>query len=136
MKIDHVGIAVTDMKEGISFCENNLGLTLMHSEEVPTQHVRVAFMADDKGDKTQVELLEPLGDEGAVAAFIKKRGPGLHHLAFHTGDIAAEMKMLTSKGVPPLEDKARPGARGHDVCFLHPKKCGGVLIELVSEGKK
>jgi len=130
MKIDHVGVAVRDIEESIRFYTRSFGLKVLHREDVPGQNVRVAFLAGAAGE-TAVELLEPLGGEGAVARHLEKRGPGLHHLAFHTGAIEQDMERLRAEGKPPLDDAPRPGARGHRVCFLHPKHCEGVLIELV-----
>ena len=129
MKIDHVGIAVEDIETAIESYKA-FGLEVRHREDVTSQNVRVAFLSGSAGESS-VELMEPLGDDGAVARFLAKRGPGLHHLAFETGDIAAEMKRLKDRAKPPMEDAPRPGARGHSVCFIHPKHCAGTLIELV-----
>ena len=131
MRIDHVGIAVKSLEEAVPFYERAFGLAVAHREEVPEQKVSVAFLAGGPDDPCSVELLEPLGAEGAVAKFLSKRGPGLHHLAFRTEEVAAEMERLRDAGTPPLEAAPRPGARGHRVCFIHPKHCRGVLIEVV-----
>jgi len=131
MILDHVGIAVANLDEGIAFYKKALGLEVVHREDVLAQKVRVAFL---QAGQTSLELLEPLGEDGAVAKFLKTRGPGLHHLAFETGKIGEEMKRLNAAGLPTLEAAPRPGARGHQVCFLHPKNCHGTLIELVQPG--
>lgn len=140
MRVDHIGIAVKNLEEAVLLYTESLLLTLTHQEEIPSQHVRVAFLADkdllsdqEAVRSTQIELLEPTGDEGAIAKFLKKHGPGMHHVAFHAGEVAPEMERLRKLGRPPLEDASRPGARGHQVCFLHPKHCGGVLVELVGK---
>ena len=131
MKIDHVGIAVRSIEEVLPFYKKALGLEPAVREQVASQHVRVAFL---QAGETAIELLEPLTDEGAVAKFLKERGPGLHHVAFRAkGSLGEKMKSLTAAGLPPLEVSPRPGARGHHVCFLHPKLAGGVLVELVGE---
>lgn len=131
MKIDHVGIAVESLEKALPFYKKALGLEPVHREEVAAQKVRVAFL---QAGETCIELLEPTGDDGAIAKFLKTRGPGLHHVAFSVADIAADMERLRAAGLPPLETAARPGARGHKVCFLHPKYADGVLVELVSGG--
>lgn len=131
MTIDHVGVAVTSIEEALPFYKKALGLEPVHREEVPTQKVRVAFL---QAGQTSIELLEPTGDEGAIAKFLKTRGPGLHHVAFSVKDIDGNMQRLREQGLPPLDAAARPGARGHKVCFLHPKYAHGVLVELVSHG--
>lgn len=129
MKIDHVGVAVLSIEKALPFYKKALGLEPVHREEVPSQKVRVAFL---QAGETSIELLEPTGDEGAIAKFLKTRGPGLHHVAFSVADIDGRMEALRKAGFPPLDAAARPGARGHKVCFLHPKLAEGVLVELVS----
>lgn len=131
MTIDHVGIAVESIEEALPFYREALGLVPVHSEEVPSQKVRVAFL---QAGETALELLEPIGEEGAIAKFLKSRGPGLHHVAFAVKDIKGHMRRLTEDGMPTLDAAPRPGARGHDVCFLHPKHAHGVLVELVQHG--
>lgn len=128
MRIDHVGVAVESIEAALPFYKKALGLEPVHREEVPGQKVRVAFL---QAGETAIELLEPRGEEGAIAKFIKTRGPGLHHVAFHVGSVGSEMERLRREGLPPLDAAARPGARGHHVCFLHPKLAAGVLVELV-----
>lgn len=136
MKVDHVGVAVRSIDEAAAFYLAHLGLVEVRREEVPQQKVRVAFLADpaDPGG-TAVELLEPTSPDGAVAKFIAARGLGMHHLAFDAGAVAGAvagaMELLRQKGRPAIEAAPRAGARGHRVCFVHPKYCGGVLIELV-----
>lgn len=128
MRIDHVGVAVASLEEAIPFYEKALGLKVTHREEVPSQKVRVAFL---QAGESSIELLEPTGDEGAIAKFLKTRGPGLHHVAFEVSGIGGHMERLKADGTPALDAAPRPGARGHQVCFLHPKHAHGVLVELV-----
>ncbi|OGR87795.1 MAG: methylmalonyl-CoA epimerase [Elusimicrobia bacterium RIFCSPHIGHO2_02_FULL_57_9] len=123
MTVDHIGIAVNSIEAALPFYRDKLGLRAVHSEEVASQNVRAAFL---QAGESCLELLEPIGSEGAVAKFLKHRGPGLHHVAFQVEDIKKEMNRLT-----PLEALPRAGARGHQVCFLHPNNAHGVLIELV-----
>ena len=127
MKLDHVGIAVSSIAETLPFYKDKLGLALKHEETVPSQNVRVVFL---EAGESSIELLEPTG-EGAVAKFLRERGPGLHHVAFAAENLRAEMARLSQAGAPPLEKEPRPGSRGHHVCFLHPKHAKGTLIELV-----
>lgn len=128
MTIDHIGIAVASIEEALPFYKKALGLEVSHREEVVAQGVKVAFL---QAGQSSIELLEPLGEEGAIAKFIKTRGPGLHHVAFLADSVSQEMRRLKKEGLPPLEESPRPGARGHKVCFLHPKLASGVLVELV-----
>ncbi len=128
MTVDHIGIAVESIEGALPFYKKALGLEAVHREEVPTQKVRVAFL---QAGETALELLEPTGPEGAIAKFLKTKGPGLHHVAFSVQDLGGRMKRLAQDGLPALEAVPRPGARGHRVCFLHPKRAQGVLVELV-----
>lgn len=139
MKIDHIGVAVRSLDDAAAFYRTNLGLIEVHREEVVAQKVKVAFLTDPADPNgTSVELLEPTSPDGAVAKFISARGLGLHHLAFHAGSqagaVSSAMERMLKAGVPALEAKPRPGARGHHVCFFHPKHCEGVLVELVGGG--
>lgn len=131
MTFDHVGIAVERLDAAIDFYRKTIGLVVAHREDLDSQKVRVAFLRDPREGTLPIELLEPAGDEGPVARFVRSRGPGLHHVAFRADDIEASMKHLSLAGTPPLESKPRTGARGHRVCFVHPKHAGGVLVELV-----
>jgi len=86
--VDHIGIAVRDLDEGIALFGGLLGLALERVEEVPREHVRVAFLKlDRRGALGHVELLAPTSDQGAIAKFIEKKGPGLHHVALAARDI-------------------------------------------------
>jgi methylmalonyl-CoA/ethylmalonyl-CoA epimerase len=131
MRIDHVGIAVRSLEDSIALYREAFRLALIHREEVPSQGVRVAFLGDAAGSATQVELMEPMGDGGAVARFLAARGPGMHHLAFKADALAEDMRRLRTEGRAPIEPEPRPGSRGHSVCFIHPKHAAGVLVELV-----
>ena len=127
MKVDHIGIAVSSIERALPFYKKALGLEPSHREDVPDQKVKVCFL---QAGETALELIEPTGESG-VSKFLQSRGPGIHHVAFSVSGIDGEMKRLRDCGIPPLESAARPGARGHKVCFLHPKLADGVLIELV-----
>lgn len=132
MRLDHVGVAVKSVEAALPFYRDALGLAILHREEVPSRKVRVVFLGGRGPGEASVELIEAIDEDGAVAKFLKTRGPGLHHLAFKTGDIHGEMQRLRTRGTPPLETAGpRVGARGQLVCFLHPRHARGVLVELV-----
>lgn len=126
-KVDHIGIAVTNMDESINYYIHTLGLKLIAIEEVESQKVRVAFI--DAGN-IKLELLEPLGEDGPISKFIAKRGVGVHHIAFGVSDIRTRLSELKEKGVQLLQDEPKIGAGGAEVAFLHPKSSYGVLYEL------
>ncbi len=128
MVIDHIGIAVESIEAALPFYRKALGLEVVHTEIVAPQKVKVVFL---QAGQTSIELLEPAGSSGAIADFLKDRGPGMHHVAFAVKDIASDMSRLAAVGLPPIDSAPRPGSRGHLVCFLHPKFAHGVLVELV-----
>ncbi|MEK9198604.1 methylmalonyl-CoA epimerase [Ureibacillus sp. 179-F W5.1 NHS] len=131
--VDHIGIAVKNLDERITYYTETLGLTLLKIEEVPSQHVRVAFI--DAGN-VKFELLEPTSEESAIYKHIEKRGEGIQHVAFGVIGIRERMKELREKGVRILSDEPNPGAGGAEVAFLHPKDSYGVLYELCDKSKK
>ncbi|MGN7388945.1 methylmalonyl-CoA epimerase [Sporosarcina sp. SAFN-015] len=132
-KVDHIGIAVKDLDNALPYYIETLGLKLLGIEEVESQKVKVAFI--DAGN-CKIELLEPIGEEGAVAKFIEKRGEGIHHIAFGVTDIRTRMDELKEKGVQLLQEEPKLGAGGAEVAFMHPKSSFGVLYELCDKGEK
>lgn len=124
--LDHIGIAVESLSEGVKFYEA-LGLELEGVEEIEKQGVKVGFLP--VGD-IRVELLEPIGPSSPIAKFLEHRGPGLHHICMNVADIRASMVSLTEQGYRLLSDEPQIGAHGCLVCFVHPKSTGGVLLEL------
>lgn len=132
-KVDHIGIAVRDLDERITYYTETLGLKLMKVEEVESQKVRVAFI--DAGN-VKIELLEPMSDKSAIHGFIEKRGEGIHHVAFGVTGIRERMAELREKGVRLLSEEPWPGAGGAEVAFMHPKSSFGVLYELCDKSGK
>lgn len=127
LKVDHIGIAVKDLKAAIEFYETVIGIKCTMIEEVPDQKVKVAFLPT--GD-SEVELLESTDQEGPVAKFIAKNGEGLHHIAYRVDNLVAKLEELKKAGVPLIDQKPRKGAGGADIAFLHPKATFGQLLEL------
>jgi len=132
--VDHIGIAVRDLDEGLALYRDLLGLELERVEEVPQENVRVAFLKLDRaGALGHVELLAPMSEEGNIAAFIEKKGPGLHHIAVAAENIHKVMERCAASGMRLLDETPRTGAGGKQIAFLHPKSGGGVLIEICSD---
>ena len=125
-KIDHLGIAVKSLDSVITYYEEVLGLTCEGREEVESQKVRTAFFA--AGD-VHIELLEPTSDDSPIAKFIEKNGEGIHHIAFATDDINAQLEQAKEKGARLIHEVPFPGAGDKLVAFLHPKSTFGVLTE-------
>ena len=94
---------------------------------------RSGEVLDRSGALGHVELLAPLSDEGNIAAFIAKKGPGLHHIALAADDIEVVMERCRAAGMRLLDEKPRTGAGGKKIVFMHPKSGGGVLIEICTE---
>jgi methylmalonyl-CoA/ethylmalonyl-CoA epimerase len=124
--IDHIGIAVESLAQGVEFYEA-LGLELEGIEEVAEQGVKVGFLP--VGDP-RIELLEPISEESPIAKYLERRGPGLHHICLRVDDIRAAMAGLVEQGFRLLSDEPQKGAHDCLVCFVHPKSTGGVLLEL------
>lgn len=127
-RIDHVGIAVTDLDAAIEFYERAFGLAKVHEEVNEEQGVREAMMA--VGDSC-IQLLAPLTPESTIAKFLDRSGPGIQQVAYGVDDVEAAAEALRARGVRVLYDRAKRGTAGSLVNFCHPKDCGGVLVELV-----
>ncbi|NMB60870.1 MAG: methylmalonyl-CoA epimerase [Chloroflexi bacterium] len=126
IKINHIAVAVADIKQATDFWEKTLGLSLDHIEEVQNQHAKVAFFPC--GD-SEVELVQPTDTESGTARFLQARGPGIHHLCLEVEDIEAALSELKAKGVRLINETpiTEPGRK---MAFIHPQSSGGVLLEL------
>ena len=125
--VNHIGIAVRSIEAQRSFYEGTLGAVFEGCEDVPSQKVRVGFFRI--GD-VRLELLEPSDPSSTVAAFIEKRGEGLHHVALTVERIEDRIAELKQSGVRMIDDAPRPGAHHMRIAFLHPRSTFGVLTEL------
>lgn len=126
-ELDHVGIAVESIEEGY-YLYRALGYPLGEIEEIPSESVRVALF--ELGNQARIELLEPLSDEGPIAQFLKKRGPGIHHICLRVRQIRAVVSRLKAAGIRLVNEEPRLGARGCQVVFVHPSSNNRVLLEL------
>jgi methylmalonyl-CoA/ethylmalonyl-CoA epimerase len=127
-RIDHIGVAVEDLDAALALYEREYAMRLVHREIVDEQGVEAVLL--DVGEN-HVELLRPLAGDTPVGKFLAKRGPGLHHVAYQTPDIEAELGRLSASGVRLIDATPRTGIRGSRVAFLHPASSGGVLTEIV-----
>lgn len=130
--IEHIGIAVSNLKEAISFYEDMLGLKCYSIEEVKDQKVKTAFFMVGK---TKIELLESTEADGPIGKFIEKKGQGIHHVAFAVNEIENSLNELETNGVQLIDKTPRKGAEGLDIAFLHPKSTHGVLMEICEDKK-
>ena len=122
--LDHVAVAVTSLEEARSVFQLLTGDACSTPEVLESQGVRVQFIGS-------LELLEPLGPESTVGRFLARRGPGLHHIAYRVPNLPQALARLKAEGVRLIDDVPRPGARGHQVAFVHPRSSEGILVELV-----
>jgi methylmalonyl-CoA epimerase len=126
--LDHVGIAVHSLDDALPVFESITGGKGHGRERVERQGVEVVFLGSGDG---KLELLAPTRDDSAIAKFLARRGPGMHHLCYRVGDIVAELERYRAAGAQLIDEAPRPGAAGHRVAFIHPKSTGGVLVELL-----
>ena len=128
-RLNHVAIAVKDLEASTALYRDTLGARVSQPQPEPEHGVTVVFI--DTGN-SKIELLEALGENSPIAGFIEKnQAGGLHHLCFEVGDIAQAVEQLQATGARVLGDgRARIGAHGNPVIFLHPKDFHGALIEL------
>jgi len=127
-RIDHVGVAVSDLDAAVSLYEGTFGMPVAHRETVESQGVEAVLL--DVGDG-HVELLRPLGPDTPVGKFIERSGEGLHHVAYAVDDIDTALESLKQQDVELIDSEARVGIRGSRVAFVHPKATGRVLTEIV-----
>jgi methylmalonyl-CoA/ethylmalonyl-CoA epimerase len=132
LKIEHIAIAVKDLKSSNSLFGKLFGKTPFKEEEVAGEKVKTSFF---QMEGSKIELLEALSEESAIAKFIEKKGEGIHHIAFEVEDIKAEMARLKKEGFELLSEEPKKGADNKLICFIHPKSANGVLIELCQEIK-
>lgn len=126
-KIDHIGVAVQNIDEALKLYSEALGLHLTQTDKEEGQKSIVAFLPVGDGE---VELVEPIGDDGPVARFLQKRGEGIHHICFEVDDIYATLGRLKAVGIELIDEKPYIGTAGKKIAFIHPKGAHGVLIEL------
>lgn len=132
-KIEHIGIAVKNIKDSNELFAKLFGAPHYKMETVESEGVKTSFF---KVGVNKIELLEATKDDSPIAKFIDKKGEGIHHIAFDVDDIEAEIKRLKTEGFKVLNETPKKGADNKLVAFLHPKSSNGVLIELCQEIKK
>jgi methylmalonyl-CoA/ethylmalonyl-CoA epimerase len=127
-RIDHIGVAVSDLESAIELHTRAYRMPLVHRETLAEQGVEAVLL--DVGE-SHVELLLPLAEDTPVARFLSSRGPGLHHVAYRVADVEAALGAAREAGLRLIDETPRAGIRGTQVAFLHPATAGGVLTELV-----
>ena len=138
-QLNHIGIAANNLP-GLKKVFSILGLQITHTEPVPDQGVVTHFVPLPEptlaaGERTSLEFLEVSDPEGAVAKFIEKRGPGIHHLSFQveTGQLDGLCEKLKAAGIRFIYDQPRSGAHQMRINFIHPASAGGIFIEVMEK---
>ncbi len=125
--LDHIGIAVKDLAAALAFYRDALGLDVEPPEEVASERVRAHFVPVGG---PSLELLEATAPDSPIAAFVARRGPGLHHITLRVENLEAALATLRARGTRLIDDRPRAGAEGGLVAFVHPSATDGVLVEL------
>jgi methylmalonyl-CoA/ethylmalonyl-CoA epimerase len=132
LRIDHVGVAVSDLDAAIEFYGRVFGMSCVHVEENQEQGVREAMLSvgpDPSGGC--VQLLSPLSETSTIAKFLDRNGPGVQQVAYTVADVDKASAALRERGVRLLYPQARRGTANSRINFVHPKDAGGILVELV-----
>jgi len=127
--LNHVGVAVPSIEKAIDTYQNLYNVSdISKIGEMPDQGVRFCFV---NLPNSQIELIEPLGDNSPIQNFLDKNpNGGQHHICFEVKDIHEAKKEMEDKGATVLNEP-RIGAHGTPIIFIHPKNSDGVLIELM-----
>ncbi len=128
--IEHIGIAVKALNTDASFWKHILKIPALGKEALPEQGVETDIYDTGRG---KIELLESSGSDSPIDKFMKKRGPGLHHVCLEVEDINAAIKELKDNDIELISNVPRLGAEGYKVIFIHPRCAGGVLVELAQK---
>lgn len=127
--VDHIGIAVQNIEESMDLYRRIFSIETFHEEVVEEQGVRIASFVIDG---VRIELTAPTRPDSPIAVFLAKRGEGIHHVAFRTDSIVADLERLHGEGIRLINELPQLGAHNMQIAFLHPKSTGGVLMELCS----
>ena len=126
-KVHHVALVVSSIDAGLRFWGDTLGLELETVMDIAPDRVRIAFLGVGE---SKVELVEPTDDTTGVARFLASKGEGFHHMCFEVENLAETLIRLEIDGLELIDTAPRRGAEG-PVAFIHPRSCGGVLVELI-----
>ncbi len=131
-KVEHIGIAVKDLKKSNELFAKLFGKEHYKIVQVESENVSTSFFMLGE---TKIELVEATDTNSAISKFIDKKGEGIHHIAYEVSDILKEMNRLKEQGFELLNSEPKNGADNKLICFLHPKSTNGVLVELCQEIK-
>ncbi len=132
-RIDHIGIAVQEINDALSFFQDALGMKLDRVESAEEGRTDIAFLPVGTSD---IELVKPNDADSGLSKFLAKRGEGIHHICLEVDDIAAALDRLRERGVQLIDEQPRQNERGQKYAFVHPKSAHGVLIELYEKSRR
>ena len=128
--IEHLAIAVENIDDSAPFWSHILKIPHRKTEAVESEGVTTDIYDTGRG---KGELLESLGEDSPINNFLKKRGPGIHHVCFEVDNINSAIKELKENNISVLSEEAKRGAEGYKIVFIHPKSTGGILVELAEK---
>ena len=128
--VEHIGVAIKDLEKDAPFWSKVLGIEQTKTEDVDDQGVITDIYDTGRG---KIELLLSKYPDSPIGKFLKKRGPGIHHICLQVEDIEESIKFLKKHGIETIGDKSSIGAEGFKVIFIHPRSTGGVLVELAEK---
>lgn len=123
-RIAHIGVAVKNIEDALRFYRDVLGLEPFGWEELDGARLVSLPMGE-----SEVELLEPLTDQGPIAKFLARRGPGIHHVCYEVDNLDEVMERCRSLGYRLVDQVPRVGQHGRRIAFLHPRSTSGILLE-------
>ena len=129
-KIEHIGIAVSDIDASNKLFKKIFGKENYKSEIVELEGVSTSFF---QIGESKIELVAATNTKSPISKYLEKNKEGMHHISFDVEDIEKEMARLKGEGIRVLSDTPKKGADNKLICFLHPKDTNGVLIELCQE---
>jgi methylmalonyl-CoA epimerase len=119
--VGHIGLAVQSIDETLAKWSVLFGARELGRKALPELGQTSALVAI--GD-SRFELMEPLGEQGVVPAFLEKHGEGFHHISFHSNSFDEDRSLIEAEGVRVV------GIPGRPVLFTHPRSTNGVVFEI------
>jgi methylmalonyl-CoA epimerase len=129
-RIDQVGIAVEDLDAALELYARLFGIHAASREHVESDGVEEAML---EIGGVHLQLLQSTREDSPIDRFIRRRGPGLHHLGLAVESLDEALEHLRSEGVELIDEQPRVGGGGHLVAFVHPRSTGGILVELMED---
>lgn len=129
-KIEHIGIAVANLEESKALFRKLLGKPSYKEEAVQREGVITSFF---ECGESKLELLGSTSEQGVISKFIERKGQGIHHIALSVDNILTEITRLQADGFEFIDPIPKKGADNKLICFIHPKSCNGILVELCQD---